>query len=147
MKYRPPNCRTKNSIFCDISHKIILFIVTVMKTPNPNNKSLYLQLHTSARPVLSMLVSSVALQKYCTFSYIRAMELQCTPGIRFYMPHDAISVFYLITNIDLNSKRIKLYTSHLLLIFANSGGWSPNWVHSAPQPFFTVLLCLPRVIV
>jgi hypothetical protein len=29
---------------------------------------------------------------------------------------------------------------------ANSGGWSPNWVHSAPQPF-TVLLCLPWVIV
>jgi hypothetical protein len=29
---------------------------------------------------------------------------------------------------------------------AHSGGWSPNWVHSAPLPF-TVLLCLPRVIV
>jgi hypothetical protein len=29
---------------------------------------------------------------------------------------------------------------------ANSGGWSPNWVHSAPRPF-TVLLCLPRAIV
>jgi hypothetical protein len=26
------------------------------------------------------------------------------------------------------------------------GGWSPSWVHSAPRPF-TVLLCLPRVIV
>jgi hypothetical protein len=26
------------------------------------------------------------------------------------------------------------------------GGGSPNWVHSAPRPF-TVLLCLPRVIV
>jgi hypothetical protein len=26
------------------------------------------------------------------------------------------------------------------------GGWSPTWVHSAPRPF-TVLLCLPRVIV
>jgi hypothetical protein len=32
------------------------------------------------------------------------------------------------------------------LIFAYSGGWSPNWVHSAPRPF-TVILCLPRVIV
>jgi hypothetical protein len=31
-------------------------------------------------------------------------------------------------------------------IIANSGGWSPNWVHSAPRPF-TVLLCLPWVIV
>jgi hypothetical protein len=30
--------------------------------------------------------------------------------------------------------------------FAYSGGWSPNWVHPAPRPF-TVLLCLPRVIV
>jgi hypothetical protein len=30
--------------------------------------------------------------------------------------------------------------------FAYSGGWSPNWVHSAPRPF-TVLLCLPRMIV
>jgi hypothetical protein len=29
---------------------------------------------------------------------------------------------------------------------AYSGGWSSNWVHSAPRPF-TVLLCLPRVIV
>jgi hypothetical protein len=29
---------------------------------------------------------------------------------------------------------------------AYSGGWSPNWVHSAPRPF-TVLLCLPPVIV
>jgi hypothetical protein len=29
---------------------------------------------------------------------------------------------------------------------AYSGGWSPNGVHSAPRPF-TVLLCLPRVIV
>jgi hypothetical protein len=28
----------------------------------------------------------------------------------------------------------------------HSGGWSPNWVHSAPRPF-TVLLYLPRVIV
>jgi hypothetical protein len=30
--------------------------------------------------------------------------------------------------------------------FANSGGWSPNLVHSATRTF-TVLLCLPRVIV
>jgi hypothetical protein len=30
--------------------------------------------------------------------------------------------------------------------FAYSGGWSPNWVHWTPRPF-TVLLCLPRVIV
>jgi hypothetical protein len=29
---------------------------------------------------------------------------------------------------------------------AYSGGWIPNWVHSAPRPF-TVLLYLPRVIV
>jgi hypothetical protein len=33
-----------------------------------------------------------------------------------------------------------------IALFAYSGGWSPNWVHSAPRPF-TVLLCLPRVIV
>jgi hypothetical protein len=54
-----------------------------------------------------MLVSGVALQKYCTFSYIHAMQLQCTPGISFFMAHDAISVFYLITNNDFNSKRKK----------------------------------------
>jgi hypothetical protein len=38
-------------------------------------------------------------------------------------------------------------TNHLFFFkFAYSGEWSPNWVHSAPRPF-TVLLCLPRVIV
>jgi hypothetical protein len=31
-------------------------------------------------------------------------------------------------------------------LVAHSGGWSPNWVLSAPRRF-TVLLCLPCVIV
>jgi hypothetical protein len=36
---------------------------------------------------------------------------------------------------------------YLLLFFnLHSGGWSQNWVHSAPRPF-TGLLYLPRVIV
>jgi hypothetical protein len=33
-----------------------------------------------------------------------------------------------------------------LRIVGGGGGWSPNWVHTAPRPF-TVRLCLPRVIV
>jgi hypothetical protein len=32
------------------------------------------------------------------------------------------------------------------VVFSHSGGWSPNWVHSARRPF-TGLLYLPRVIV
>jgi hypothetical protein len=40
------------------------------------------------------------------------------------------------------NKHLGLYKG----LIAHSGGWSPNWVHSAPRPF-TVLLCLPRVIV
>jgi hypothetical protein len=30
---------------------------------------------------------------------------------------------------------------------SHSGGWSPNWVHSARRPFILGLLYLPRVIV
>jgi hypothetical protein len=33
-----------------------------------------------------------------------------------------------------------------IFLLAYSGGWSPNWVHSATRPF-TVLLCLHLVIV
>jgi hypothetical protein len=29
----------------------------------------------------------------------------------------------------------------------HSGGWSPNWVHSARRPFILGLLYLPQVIV
>jgi hypothetical protein len=36
------NYKSKNSIFDDISQKIDLFTVTVMRSPNPNNKSQYL---------------------------------------------------------------------------------------------------------
>jgi hypothetical protein len=40
-----------------------------------------------------------------------------------------------------------MFLLHTLFFYtAHSGGWSPNWVHSAPRPF-TVLLYLPRVIV
>jgi hypothetical protein len=36
--------------------------------------------------------------------------------------------------------------SLFVLFFLHSGGWSPNWVHSARRPL-TDLLYLPRVIV
>jgi hypothetical protein len=39
-----------------------------------------------------------------------------------------------------------LIFQHTLFFFFPSGGWSPNWVHSARRPL-TGLLYLPRVIV
>jgi hypothetical protein len=46
------------------------------------------------------------------------------------------------------SKSVQIFEEGSELIFFNlhSGGWSPNWVHSARRPFIG-LLYLPRVIV
>jgi hypothetical protein len=45
---------------------------------------------------------------------------------------------------------VVLFRSMMLMVFfflnSHSGGWSPNWVHSARRPL-TGLLYLPRVIV
>jgi hypothetical protein len=41
---------------------------------------------------------------------------------------------------------LSLHLSWSIPFFFHSGGWSPNWVHSARRPL-TGLLYLPRVIV